>query len=195
MKVTLHCSGDPSWGRPGPCYQYQLFCSGHGWPTRQGPTGPQLDSFHSLHPFPVCRRGQWRPRIPPAGTHPSGSVVLPSSGPSAWPPAAPRRGKAPLWGWGGHWLQSGPASPAHSPPGPATGPAPGPPAYSRRQPRPPPPAHPPRPPPRSSHLVQKTGGESEPWPKEIPPPTSPTQPEHQQGVPQFQPSSFLISWG
>lgn len=173
MKVSLHSFWNPLLGQARPTSPVPL-CSGWGWPTRHGSSGPQLCSYPSPSPFPVRGMGQRCPRIPPAGTYPSGSAALPSSGPSAWPPAAPLTGTAPPWGWGGHWLQSGPAGPAHSPPGLATGPAPGPPAYSHRQPRPPPPpAHPPRPPPRSSHLVQKIGGESEPWPRQVPPPTPP----------------------
>lgn len=192
MKVALHSSGAPSWGRPGPYHQYHSAPDGAGQQGR-APLAPSSAPTRLRVHF---RPAGWGSGVPAfaVGTYPSGSAALPSSGPSAWPPAAPLIGTAPLWGWGGRWLQSGPAGPAHSPPGLATGPAPGPPAYSRRRPRPPPPpAHPPRPPPpRSSHLVQKTGGESEPWPRQVPPPTAPTRPEHQRGVPQFQPSSSLL---
>lgn len=129
------------------------------------------------------------PSSPPAGTYPSGSAAPPSSGPSAWPPAAPPTGTAPRWGWGGRWLQSGPAGPAHSPPGLATGPAPGTPAYSRRRPRPaPPPARRPRPP-RSSHLACRKQGASQRPGRGVRGPAAPARPECQPS------SSLLTSWG
>lgn len=129
------------------------------------------------------------PSSPPAGTYPSGSAAPPSSGPSAWPPAAPPTGTAPRWGWGGRWLQSGPAGPAHSPPGLATGPAPGTPAYSRCRPRPaPPPARRPRPP-RSSHLACRKQGASQRPGRGVRGPAAPARPECQPS------SSLLTSWG